>query len=878
MTRTFALLLFVFGGLLSAQTITDPNFTIDYLAWPGYGTIGLDFDASGRLYVAEKRGRVLVMTPDGSGGYNAPTTFADLTAFVDYSQESGLLGMVLDPDFATNRYMYLLYTTPTDQRLMRIQADATFLVWTSAQTQLLTGLPRTATYHKAGDIGFHPTDPNNIYVSLGDDGDIGGAGNIDLYEGKVLRLNKTNGEGLTTNPFYNGNTTSVRSRVWASGFRNAFRFAFHPNATADYMYMSENGGPANMTTTLQDRITWVETGADGAWNWSSYNAGDAADFFSPPPVGGQNCVVLGRDTASLIGIAIADGGVFSDPANPTSSTILVSNWLNGGGSISRWRLTGTDLDSMTPIAADGGQRFVTGMHATDMRIGPDGWLYFTHSNGDESVGGWYSIGRIRRVTGTPPVASFTPSATSGAAPLNVSFTDTSTDADGTVVSWGWDFGDGAVSTAQHPNHTFTSPGSYAVTLTVQDNAGLTHAANTTVNVYQTTSLTLTGQVFDGRDLAGSGLPVATELRLYQTDGVTPLAFAGGLGTWQNGIAVAAGGTFNATMTVQIAGGSVVVSAGEPVGDGVQAQYTGFTAGGASHTKNLTFYLSGTAFWGRITDTTGNPVQVDVGVARGAANNLYALAGGRDYLAGSGIAASGVNHRIETDELGWYYVPVRTGDQNANFYFDAVADTGAATYAAQVWIEWAFASAATRRDIGLSLLAGGAGADDLTGITVTPNVDYDTQIQPIFTAQCAGCHAATGGSAGLSLASANSWASIVNVGSSQASGLMLVQPGNAAQSYLFQKINEATPQAGIRMRPGSAMSLAQQALIRDWINQGALASGGGTPEPGPSGSGDSSDDSGGCAAETGSELPLAVLAMLLAVGTIVLISFNLRRAN
>ena len=76
------------------------------------------------------------------------------------------------------------------------------------------------------------------------------------------------------------------------------------------------------------------------------------------------------------------------------------------------------------------------------------------------------------ITVNPPVsASFTASPTSGAAPLAVSFTDTSS---GQPTSWSWAFGDGTTSTAQNPTHAYSAPGNYSVTL-VASNAG---ASNT----------------------------------------------------------------------------------------------------------------------------------------------------------------------------------------------------------------------------------------------------------------------------------------------------------------------------------------------------------------------------------------------------------------
>ena len=71
------------------------------------------------------------------------------------------------------------------------------------------------------------------------------------------------------------------------------------------------------------------------------------------------------------------------------------------------------------------------------------------------------------VTGTPVIltADFTASTTTGNAPLNVQFTDTST---GSPTSWFWNFGDGQTSNQQSPSHTFSTAGTYNVVLTVSD--------------------------------------------------------------------------------------------------------------------------------------------------------------------------------------------------------------------------------------------------------------------------------------------------------------------------------------------------------------------------------------------------------------------------
>ena len=68
----------------------------------------------------------------------------------------------------------------------------------------------------------------------------------------------------------------------------------------------------------------------------------------------------------------------------------------------------------------------------------------------------------------PPVADFSQSASSGTAPFTVQFTDTS---DNTPTSWSWSFGDGNTSTAENPSFTYTTAGTYTVSLTAANAGG-----------------------------------------------------------------------------------------------------------------------------------------------------------------------------------------------------------------------------------------------------------------------------------------------------------------------------------------------------------------------------------------------------------------------
>ena len=72
----------------------------------------------------------------------------------------------------------------------------------------------------------------------------------------------------------------------------------------------------------------------------------------------------------------------------------------------------------------------------------------------------------------PPTAQFSGSPRSGQAPLSVHFTDQSTTGSAAITSWSWNFGDGGTSTQQNPNHTYSSAGSYNVSLTVGSSAGV----------------------------------------------------------------------------------------------------------------------------------------------------------------------------------------------------------------------------------------------------------------------------------------------------------------------------------------------------------------------------------------------------------------------
>lgn len=85
-------------------------------------------------------------------------------------------------------------------------------------------------------------------------------------------------------------------------------------------------------------------------------------------------------------------------------------------------------------------------------------------------------------TKSPPKADFTFSPSEVYVDTDVQFTDRSSDGDGQIVSWHWDFGDGSTSDERNPVHKFGQEGVYEVQLTVTDNDGLKDMLKKTIKV------------------------------------------------------------------------------------------------------------------------------------------------------------------------------------------------------------------------------------------------------------------------------------------------------------------------------------------------------------------------------------------------------------
>jgi PKD repeat protein len=129
---------------------------------------------------------------------------------------------------------------------------------------------------------------------------------------------------------------------------------------------------------------------------------------------------------------------------------------------------------------------------------------------------------------TSPVANFTaPACTVGVA---CTFTDASSDPDGTIASRGWDFGDGTTSQDQNPTHTFNAAQTYQVTLTVTDNGGATNSKTVPVTVTGGTTGNLPPTAAFTFDACTVGVPCAFHDASTDDVGVTGWSWNFGDGT------------------------------------------------------------------------------------------------------------------------------------------------------------------------------------------------------------------------------------------------------------------------------------------------------------------------------------------------------------
>ena len=173
-----------------------------------------------------------------------------------------------------------------------------------------------------------------------------------------------------------------------------------------------------------------------------------------------------------------------------------------------------------------------------------GWDYTT-GWGSVIVGQFSSLAGGGSSSGGNPVANFTDTVSG----LTASFTNTSTDTGGTISSYAWNFGDGSTSTSASPSHTYTSAGTYTVSLEVTDSTGATNTKTGSVTV----SSSATGKPAASFTDSVSGLTVAFTNTSTDTGG-TISSYAWNFGDGSTSTSASPSHTYTAagTYTVSLA--------------------------------------------------------------------------------------------------------------------------------------------------------------------------------------------------------------------------------------------------------------------------------------------------------------------------------------
>ncbi|RIJ70548.1 DUF1349 domain-containing protein [Nakamurella silvestris] len=261
----------------------------------------LDVAADKRVFYIERLGKVKVINPTTK----QTTVVATLPAFT--ANESGVLGMVLDPNFATNNWMYI-YWSPTSDSVDRISrftvaADNTFVAG-SEKIVLNVPVQRAECCHHGGSMAFNKT-TGDLYLATGDNSNpfasdgfapvdyrtnpdraawdsSRSAGNTNSLSGKVLRIHPE-ADGTYTVPAGNlfppatSDTTKTKAEIFGMGFRNPFRINIDPKTghlmVADY---GPDSGSASADRGPANTVEWNIVDTPGNYGWPFCTGNNAA--------------------------------------------------------------------------------------------------------------------------------------------------------------------------------------------------------------------------------------------------------------------------------------------------------------------------------------------------------------------------------------------------------------------------------------------------------------------------------------------------------------------------------------------------------------------------------------------------------------------------
>ena len=475
-----------------AAAVTLPaGFADEPVATVGSPT-AFAFTPGGDMLVTTQPGMLRVRKADGT-----LVTALTLGTRVCANSERGLLGVAVEPAFATNGFVYLYYTfnkfntCPTSGSTTPVNRVSRFTLANDAvslasEVVLIDNIPSPAGNHNGGDVQVGKD--GNLYISVGDGGcDYAGGGcagsndasrDVNVLLGKVLRIT-TSGAIPSDNPYaatgLRCNATGVTTagmrcqETFAWGLRNPFRMAFDPNAVGTRFHINDVG------QNVWEEIDLAAAGADYGWNVrEGHCANGSTTDCGAPPAGMTNPIF---DYGRSDGCASITGGAFVPNAIWPASydgTYLFGDYVCG----QIFQLVPNGSGGWTRVTFAGA---LGGSSAVHLGFGPRGTgqaLYYTTYAGGGEVRRIAYVGANRA-----PTADVTASPTSGPPPLAVSFNGSaSSDPDaGDTLTYVWDFGDGsaAIETASPTtSHTYATAGTFTASLRARDNHGATSAADT----------------------------------------------------------------------------------------------------------------------------------------------------------------------------------------------------------------------------------------------------------------------------------------------------------------------------------------------------------------------------------------------------------------
>ena len=454
------------------------------------GPTALAYAPDGRLFVAEKAGRVRVV---GADGRLHPTPVIDISDHVNSYWDRGLLGIAVDADFATNRSIYLLYvheanaldpTGAKTSRLTRIrvtsdneledpEAPETVVLGSVSQAPCPAPAPTVDCIPADGfshAIGTVRADPDGtLWLGSGDGTSWRGADAQALrtydensLSGKLMHVDRE-GRGVAGHPFCptERDLTKTCTKLYAKGFRNPFRFHLRPGA-----------GPIVGDVGWEMREELDVTRAGRSYGWPCYEGSFRTSGYKD---------MAGCTAQYDLGPTAHDPPSYEYAQAPGDATIVAGPRYEGEqypapyrgdwffGDYSKGLIWRTTIDDQGKVAAP--TQFATGFEGgVDLERAPNGDLVYVSFGAEAGTG---SVQRIVYGNRAPlPVASATPER--GIAPLDVTVSaEGTTDPDGEAMTYEWDLdSDGSTdATGPSASHTYAA-GVHAATLTVRDARGL----------------------------------------------------------------------------------------------------------------------------------------------------------------------------------------------------------------------------------------------------------------------------------------------------------------------------------------------------------------------------------------------------------------------